>query len=527
MLRRRLDDDRGVGLVMALAISFIIFSLGAVWIVTSNHELDETLFYRHRSGALNTAEAGVRWTMSALAQDTEAGGWIGVDETTGVATDISLVGVRTALETSDYVASGTSGGSLGDACSMTAHLLSAAGEQTGEWWVRVWPIDLDEFVYQIESWGWSPTTDHRQTAAQKLVVQVRLVPEYDGFTNAIFAEGRLSGLNRKEIYGDVYSGETANISNYTRIHPNDAGYFGEGRLRIYGDLLLATGSNNQFGGPVHVQGIVRDDNLNTEYAEVLVRNDEAAEPATGYGGQSWFRDGIVIGEAKFDKKWSTTYPGYTGTITGEVVDGVNDLPPVPKVGLPDFTWDPSDYAPPLVTFDHPSVAAFTTWFTANKAALYGVHHVPGPVNLDFRAGGIKMAEDFMVVADGDVLIQGTPSVLPTAETPVHMVVVQTTETGRLTTSNSVISVDGVLHHLLFSAGEYDAANQTTLYGSVYGEEDVSTNRLEVHFRPPPDTLVAGFDFYVPDAVFFLPEPQIWRAVAANEPTPISDYCAVP
>jgi hypothetical protein len=108
-----------------------------------------------------------------------------------------------------------------------------------------------------------------------------------------------------------------------------------------------------------------------------------------------------------------------------------------------------------------------------------------------------------------------------------MVVVQTQETGRLTTANSVISADGVLHHLLYSAGEYDAANQTTIYGSVYGKEDVSTNRLEVHFRPPNEDLVKGFNFTVPEAVFFLPEPQVWRAVAASEPTPITDYCAVP
>lgn len=526
MFRRRLDDDRGVGLVMALAIAFIIFSLGAVWIATSSHELDETLFYRHRSGALNTAEAGARWAMSALAQDTEAAGWIGVDEASGVATDISVVGIRTALETSDYVASGTSGGSLGDACAMTPHLLSSGGEQTGEWWVRVWPIDLDQYVYQIESWGWSPSTEHRQTAAQKLLVQVRLVPEYDGFTNAIFAEGRLSGLNRKVIYGDVYAGETANISNFTRIYPNDAGYFGEGRLRVFGDLLLATGSNNVFGGPVHVQGVIRDDNLDTEYAGVFVRNDESAEPATGYGGQSWFRDGIVSGEAKFDKKWSTTYPGYTGSLIGEVIDGVNDLPPVPEVGLPDFEWNPGDYPATMLVIDHPDVPSFNAWFTANKANLRGVHRVPGAVGLDFRSG-TRMSDDFMVVADGDVLIQGSPNVLASADTPVHLVVVQTSETARLTTANSVISVDGVLHHLLFSAGEYDAANQTTIYGSVYGKEDVSTNRLEVHFRPPDDDLVSGFDFYVPEAVFFLPEPQIWRAVGASEPTPITDYCDVP
>ena len=57
MFRRVHEDEQGVGLVMALSIALIIFSLGAVWIATSNHELDETLFHRHRTAALNSAEA--------------------------------------------------------------------------------------------------------------------------------------------------------------------------------------------------------------------------------------------------------------------------------------------------------------------------------------------------------------------------------------------------------------------------------------------------------------------------------------
>lgn len=519
----KLDRDEGMGLITALAIAFIVFTMSAVWVATSHHELDETSFTRHRTSALNSAEAGARLAMAALAQDGDIGGWIGVDESAGTSWTVpNGTGLRTALQTADYVGQG-SGGGLGGACDLVDHNESAAGRTVGQHWARVWAIDASEWRYQIESWGWAPSSTGRQASAQKVSIQVQLRPDGIGFTNALFAEANLSALNRKEIYGDVYTGETMSISNYTRIYPNDAGYPGIGQLRVAGDLLIGSGSNNIFGGPVHVQGVLRDNNVGTAYTDLLVRNDEDADTTTSYGAQSYVRSGTVAGEARF--RIGSATPPYTGSISGTVVTNVNDMADLPHLSLPVYTWIAADYDSPIV---HPSVAAFDTWLEANRSALQGVHYVPGPVGLDLRGGGMRLAGDFMVVAADSVVLQGSPSVLPAAETPANLIVVQLSPTGRLTTANGVGGSDGTLHHLLFSNGELDVANQTTIYGAVYGHEDVSSNRLEVHFRPPKDHLVNGFDFGIPiDPTSFVAVPQVWRTLAPAEPTPITDYCTMP
>ncbi|MEX1287321.1 MAG: hypothetical protein AB1Z57_05210, partial [Acidimicrobiia bacterium] len=418
----------------------------------------------------------------------------------------------------DYVANGVGGTSLGGTCELVPHVISAAGEQLGQYWVRVWEVDPSDYLYQIESWGWSPDTTSRQVANQKVSIQVRLVPDADGFTNALFAEANLSGLNRKEIYGDVYTGQTATVSNFTRIFPNDAGYIGTGRLRVRGDLMLGNGSNSEFWGTVQVQGVIRDDNPGTYFADMDVHNDESVEPLTTFGGESFFQNADVAGEARFKNN-----PGFSGSLSGTVVPGVTGLDEVPIIPLPTFTWNAGDY--PTTPTVHASSAAFQTWFTTNKGSLSGVHFVPEATELDFTSGA-TLSDDFMVVVDGSVEVRSSPATAPSPD-PIDLIVVQLDPNGRLTTSNKVVGSDGVLHHLLFTNGEFDAANQTTIYGAVYGKEDVSSNRLEVHFRPPEDSLVKGFDFMVPDPDSFVPQPLVWRSVPVSQPTPITDYCGVP
>ncbi len=522
MMRRLHTDDRGMGLVTALAIAFVVMSLATIWIVTSYHEIDETEYHEHRTSALNSAEAGARWAMSALAYDLVGAGWIGVDSASNSTTDVSAMGLRSALAANDYVSSGTGGSGLGGTCGLEAHLISANGEQIGEWWARVWTVDAAKYVYQIESWGWSPQTTHRQAANQKVTVQVRLIPAYSGFTNAIFAEANLSGLNRKEIYGDVYAGETATITNYTRIYPNDAGHIGEGRLRVQGDLNLGNGSNNEFYGLVHVQGMVRDDTPGSAFTDLKVLNDATADGTTVWT-ESDFESATLTGEARF-----STNPGHTGDLepAASVIPGATGLDDVPTITLPQFVWDRNDYDLTEVgtVLEHSTVGDFQTWFAANESALYGVHRVPGPTDLNFT--NATLAGDFMVVVEGDVEVRSTPATAPSDE-PLDLIVVQSDPAGRLTTANGVIGADGVLHQLMFSNGEFDAANQTVIYGAIYGYEDVSTNRVEVHFRPPEDSLVKGFDFVIPDPDSFIPQPVVWRAVQVAEPTPITDYCGVP
>ncbi len=522
-MNKLFNDESGFSMVLALSVAFVVFALGTVWWLTSGHELDEVIYSEHRVAAQTAAEGGARYAMAVLADDIIDPTWIGVaaDNSTTV---LTADGVRTALANPAfaYVASGTSDGALGSTCDLAVHRSSAAGDQLGLWWVRIVPVDLDEHLYQVESWGWGPSTTHRQHVTQKVAIQVKLVSEFGGFTHALFAESHLTGLNRKEVYGDVYAGSTANISNSTSVYVNEAGHPGLGKLRVNGDLVIASGSNNFFQGRVDVQGVVRDDKSGSAYADLYVRNDESIEPATAYGGDSYFKKANVSSQANFlTGSWS-------GEINGTVVNPVNPMADVPAIPLPGFVWNAAQKAAYVANgftvVEHASVAAFETWFAANKNDLQHVHHVPGPLNLNFN--GSRMVDSFMVISDGDMSVTKTPSTAASVDA-MDLVLVQLDPAGRLTTSNQVTSVDGVLHLLLFSNGEFDAANQTTVYGAIYGKDDVSTNRVEIHFRPPDDEIVVGFDFTAAPPDSYTAQPLVWRSLNVSDPTPITDYCGVP
>ena len=85
-----------------------------------------------------------------------------------------------------------------------------------------------------------------------------------------------------------------------------------------------------------------------------------------------------------------------------------------------------------------------------------------------------------------------------------------TDSSDIMFAQAASSIENVVHHLVLTKGDFGAANQTTIYGAVYGANDVSTNRLEVHFRPPPDSIIDGFGFDVAAADQFRPIPGVWR-----------------
>ncbi|MGI9609104.1 MAG: hypothetical protein ACR2NL_02310, partial [Acidimicrobiia bacterium] len=200
MIGKLFKSDGGFSMVLALSVAFVVFSLGAVWVATTDHELDQIVFYQNRTGAQNAAEAGARWAMAALADNISDLEWVGVSASNAT-TSLSSIGIRDALESFAYVARGTSSGLLGGDCDLVVHAASANGEQLGQWWARVTPVDTTNWIYQIESWGWGPSTTHRQAVQQKVAIQVRLIPDSSGFTHALFAEANLSGVNFKEVYG--------------------------------------------------------------------------------------------------------------------------------------------------------------------------------------------------------------------------------------------------------------------------------------------------------------------------------------
>ncbi len=349
------------------------------------------------------------------------------------------------------------------------------------------------------------------------------------------------GTNRKEIYGDVYAGESVTISNFTRIYPNDQGEIGVGRVEVFGDLVIESGSNVEFQGPLHVQGAVDDRAVGTKYSGGDLVN---SAPVSG-------APGTFSTENDFQRADTTGTIRYGGTLAGgwdldpaDAMVNATGLLDVPKMPLPTYTYVATDY-PTMDTTDWGNnIAGFETWFDANSSMLKGVHVVDlegGTLSVDFQA--TLFDDHFMlVVQDGDLTVMGfTQGVTASADAPVTVAIVldDTRVPGIVATVDDILpadrytltmetgidSIPDIVHHLVFAEGYFNVRNQATFYGTIYGNDDVSSNRLEVHFRPPDLAVTPGFNFVVPDSTRFVAQPILWRELNINEGTPFPVACS--
>ncbi len=499
LFKKLLLDDDGIGIASALSVAVVIFILGATWYSVSVHELEEVGYDRHLATAVNVAEAGAREMMYLLASNE---GGIRDDADAGMATT-GITGTTCDLDTLETVIDGTN-------------------DVQGEYWVRALPL-ASARSYLIESWGWAPNHNAVQAVSKKVVIEVELVPIGGGFYYALFAaEGGLTAGNRKEIYGDAYSGDDLAIGNYTRIYPNDDGAPGVGQMLVYGDLLISNGANAEIAGETKVNGFVQDNKgskFGTNGADVIILNDTAVSgfvKSKFKGNQSSVGRNLQVAGPSTTVDTPPTAAGYVWNATG--------IAPVPQISLPNFVWDPTKYTDAGVTvFNHATWAQFDTWYQANDSALTGAHFVNDPGSFTLNMDKAILAGDFVLAFKGDLEVRGTPNgVSDPALAPATVVIAGVEPTSDVTMANSANSVEGQIHHLIYAGGTFGASSQTTIYGAMYGDKDVSSNRLEIHFRPPSVSAVAGFEFDPALADAFIPRPGTWR-----ETPPDALGCTVP
>lgn len=151
-----LRGDRGVGMVTALSVSFVVTSLAVTWYAIGVHELDEVAFDANRTGAINMAEAGAREAMYLLANDQ-------------------------TFRDDALLADGANTGITAGVCQLTPvdSRVNGTPRQIGEYWYRatkVDPADPVDLRYLIESWGWAPAHDRRQSSAKKIEFEIELQP---------------------------------------------------------------------------------------------------------------------------------------------------------------------------------------------------------------------------------------------------------------------------------------------------------------------------------------------------------------
>lgn len=497
MWRRLADEERGIGVVTALMVSFIVFSLGAVWYGLSVHELEEVSFDRNRTQALHAADAGAREAMYLLAR---------TDPTTRIA----------ANGTGEASSSPT-----GTTCSFTALQTLADGtpQTVAEYWFRITdatPSDTTDLAYFIESWGWAPRQDARQSSPKKVELEVTLFSR-EGFEYAMFADvGGLAAGQRKEIYGDIYSAADLVFSNHTDLYDNGS-FPGDGNLEVYGNLTI---ENNTFiEGRVTVNGYIDDQHAgDTFVGDVIAVVDGPGLDASG--NDAFFKKATVGGVVRLGGTIEPTSEINGSTPGGPLVQGATGLEPVPLRGIPDFTWDKNDYTPQGNEYSNWS--NFQTWYNnpANKASLSGAHYVADPGAYTWDLKDAQFGDDFLLAVEGDLTIRRNASLTGTALPPVEVVVVGNRAPGTLsagdpgskvTMGQSFLSTND-LRFLIYSKGQFAAENLTTVYGTVYAREDVSSNKLILHYRRPETDALSGFDF---TAEGLDAEPGVWREVPSG------------
>ena len=489
-----LQQDDGIGIASALAVAIVIFILGGVWYSVSLHELEEVGYDRHLATAVNVAEAGAREAMYLLASND--GGFR--DDADGGEATTGITGTTCDLDSLEIVVDGVP-------------------EALGEYWVRATPL-VGAGHYLIESWGWAPGHDAHQAVPKKVMIEVELVPVGGGFFYALFAaDGGLTAGNRKEIYGDAYSGDNLSFDNFTRIYPNDDGAPGTGQVLAYRDLIIGGGANVEVAGEVRVNGFVQDDagsDFGFNGHDLVILNDTSLSPLT----QSTFKNN----QSSVGRNLAVAGPSSSVTdppsASGYVWDATG-IPPVPPIILPKFEWQPANYSGVLDIFIHASWTEFETWYDANDSALTGAHFVNDVGFYMLDMGGATLDGDFVLAFKGDLELRGTPSGVSDPDlAPVTVVLAGVQPDSDIKLANSANSVEGQVHHLIYAGGTFGASQQTTIYGAMYGDKDVSSNRLEIHFRPPSDVSTQGFIFDPSLADLFIPRPGVWREIPPDAMT---------
>ncbi len=470
MFRRLSAGEEGVGIVTALMVVFIVFALGASWYAISVHELDEVTFDRHRTSAVHTADAGVRQAMYELAR-TELLSlpfWTGSGDTGGVC---NLSAVTTRVDGSD--------------------------EQLGVYWVQVTditPADLEDGRYLIESWAWAPGLESRQAGARKVEQEVNIEVRR-GFVYALFAgAGGLAAGNRKEIYGDVYSGQDAVFTNQTNILDNGT-YPGDGHLRVNGSLTI---TNSMFvQGNTTANGAIDDG-----HAGDIFQGDVISVTSDAYFAKADIGGTVRLG--------GVLLPG-SDVGTAPVVENATGLTPVEPNTLPDYDW-----ATAKLGYSNPQEYAtwndfLTTYYNGNKNALSGQHYVKDTGSYTWSLFKATFAEDFVLVVDGQLEITKAPTPDPAA-VPIWVTVVGNQSTSKITLGQNFKSTES-LRYLVFSKGEFASDSLSVIYGVVYGNYDTSSNNMTVHYRPPKNEI--GFTFT--DLPQVDTEPLVWREVPFASP----------
>ena len=456
-LRRRFVCERGISLLTALMVTFVIFTAGAVWVGVATHQVEASAYERNREAAFSAAESAINDAMARLSYDAQA--------------------------CNDYE-------------------LDLDGDGKIEAEVFFDPTlpcnDPTLDIRYIIARGYSPDRDAPRAQKRQLEQQVRLIPE-QGFTFALFTSpGGLTAGQNMTINGDVFASQDLNLANSSKI---------------FGDVVslgsVTVNNNTVIGGKVHAMG-----NVTLTAAGATVGGDvwtlAPDDPSPGVYNvnvQGW-----VKGNIKAAGDICPVPPAAGAVCTGQI-DGEQSefsAPPPPRSQtLP--TFDPTSLTYASTYFDAVQWKdeVWTPAASPNTGSLSGNYRLEGatvgPLSLDKRW---NIGGDLTIVSDGPLDL--SRDIVNTTDHEVTLAFISLSSASNAVSMTNNLSLPQNIHILFFAPnGCADFRNLKHFTGTVYAGCIITDNQFTLTFFPVAHD---GFSWTLSSAGSFSVEAQVFREV---------------
>jgi hypothetical protein len=302
MLRRLRDEERGVAMVIAVSVAFVVLILSTVVVAQSIHSLESSGYDRERLLSVNAAEAGTnQWyaylqTTPALSMSVDPG----CNASTGRLSIAQTV--QSGPSPAAFNAVGTFYGSDG-ATTMNCSTFT--------------DTNFPSFV-KVRSTGTINGSPNRT-----LETYVRLTPNYGGFGAAILAVNGTTVTNSFTINGN--SGNDGDM------------YFLNGNFRVTNSMTLS--------GNVYVpNGTAQIETTSTVKGNVWAKGNVTLQNSATIQGDALSSNGNIggVGTINDDATAAGTVTTTNLTIGGIVTQGVT-MPAVPTQTFPQITSNPAPW----------------------------------------------------------------------------------------------------------------------------------------------------------------------------------------
>jgi cytoskeletal protein CcmA (bactofilin family) len=466
MLTKIRDDERGVAMVLALTVTFVVMLLSIYVVRLAIHDVDQSGYDRRRLLSVSASEAGVNDYYAYLGALLRNG-----EQNTLDTIQCSLqAGVSTGPNMATYDAAiqfyNAAGGAV--ACPPPNGVVPAA--------------------VKITSMGQAPSGVPRVMESY-----AQLVPVYGGTTAALLSNGNTSFSNKLTLNGHDGS---------------DADSYFNGNLSI---------TNNQsFAGSLYVQGSVSISNSSTIDGTLWARDgitmNQGAVNGNTYsttGSISISNPAVIYGDAKAAGTIAST-----SRVMGSSYPNTSGIGNPPSQTFPALPYDLSKWTDAGFLLangaEFTSCDAAKTWLTTPANFVPGTNYVvriAAVCDLLFSQNDISLPGDLAIITDGSItMTQRNTFQAVGGDRSLYLISANATEgqcaggtTKNISTSNQTefrnLASPDRLDVFIYTPGTVSLSNLSAMNGQVYGCPVTVTNQTTLNYLPvfvPGLTTVTGF-----------------------------------